>query len=261
VILLPAVDIRDGKAVRLRQGHFDQETVYADDPLEAAMSFVEAGARFLHVIDLDGAREGEPANLDHLRRITREAGVPVQYGGGLRSLVSIRKALAAGAERVVVGTAAYTDADFLQEALATWDPRVLVAVDVRGGKVSVSGWTRATQMRPEELIERLQKQGAKRFVYTNADRDGMLEGVDPDEVRRISEAVRGRFIWSGGIGTLEDLAVLRDMRLVNLAGVVSGKALYEGRFSVVDARAQLESPPSARAQLESPPSRRDLPAI
>ena len=193
MIFLPAVDIRDGKAVRLRQGHFDQETVYADDPLEAAMSFVEAGARFLHVIDLDGAREGEPANLDHLRRITREAGVPVQYGGGLRSLMSIRKALAAGAERVVVGTAAYTDADFLQEALATWDPRVLVAVDVRGGKVSVSGWTRETQMRPEELIERLQKQGAKRFVYTNADRDGMLDGVDPDEVRRISEAVRGRF--------------------------------------------------------------------
>jgi phosphoribosylformimino-5-aminoimidazole carboxamide ribotide isomerase len=246
VIFLPAVDIRDGKAVRLRQGHFDEETVYADDPLEAAMSFVEAGARFLHVIDLDGAREGEPVNLEHLRRITREAGVPVQYGGGLRSLMSIRKALAAGAERVVVGTAAYSDAEFLQEALETWDPRVLVAVDVREGHVSVSGWTRATQMRPEQLIERLQQQGAKRFVYTNADRDGMLEGIDPDEVRRISDAVRGRFIMSGGIGSLDDLRALRDMRLVNLAGVVSGKALYEGRFSVIDARAELESPPSRR---------------
>jgi phosphoribosylformimino-5-aminoimidazole carboxamide ribotide isomerase len=246
VIFLPAVDIRDGKAVRLRQGHFDQETIYADDPLDAAMSFVQAGARFLHVIDLDGAREGEPVNLEHLRRITREAGVPVQYGGGLRSLMSIRKALAAGAERVVVGTAAYTDAEFLQEALETWDPRVLVAVDVRDGHVSVSGWTRATQMRPEELIVRLQQQGAKRFVYTNADRDGMLDGVDPEEVRRISDAVRGRFIMSGGIGSLEDLRMLRDMRLVNLAGVVSGKALYEGRFSVIDARAELESPPSRR---------------
>ena len=252
MIFLPAVDIRDGKAVRLRQGRFDEETVYADDPLEAAMSFVEAGARFLHVIDLDGAREGEPANLDHLQRITREAGVPVQYGGGLRSLVSIRKALASGAERVVVGTAAYSDADFLQEALETWDPRVLVAVDVRGGKVSVSGWTRETQMRPEDLIERLQKQGAKRFVYTNADRDGMLEGVDTDEVRRISDAVRGRFIMSGGIGTLEDLRMLRDMRLVNLAGVVSGKALYEGRFSVIDARAELESPPARRDLADAP---------
>ena len=246
MILLPAVDIRDGRAVRLRQGRFDQETVYADDPLEAARAFVEAGARYLHVVDLDGAREGEPANLDHLKRIARELPVPVQYGGGLRSLMSIRSALSAGAERVVVGTAAYTDAEFLEEALATWDPRVLVAVDVRDGRVSVSGWTRETQMRPEELIERLQQQGASRFVYTNADRDGMLDGTDPDEVRRISAAVRGRFILSGGIGSLADLEMVRDLRLVNLAGVISGKALYEHRFTVEDARAVLEARPAAR---------------
>ena len=243
MILLPAVDIRDGKAVRLRQGHFDQETVYADDPLEAARSFVEAGARYLHVVDLDGAREGEPASLDHLRRITAEAGVPVQYGGGLRSLTAIREALSAGAERVVVGTAAYGDAEFLDEAIATWGPRVLVAVDVRGGRVSVSGWTRETQMRPQDLIDRLQRQGAHRFVYTNADRDGMLDGVDVEEVRRISAAVRGRFIWSGGIGSLDDLRTLRDLRLVNLAGVISGKALYEGRFGVGEGQAELEARP------------------
>jgi phosphoribosylformimino-5-aminoimidazole carboxamide ribotide isomerase len=243
MILLPAVDIRDGKAVRLRQGHFDQETVYADDPLEAARSFVDAGARYLHVVDLDGAREGEPANLDHLRRIAAEARIPVQYGGGLRSLVSIRAALSAGAERVVVGTAAYGDAEFLEEAIATWGPRVLVAVDVRGGHVSVSGWTRETQMRPEDLIDRLQRQGAHRFVYTNADKDGMLEGVDVEEVRRISAAVRGRFIWSGGIGSLDDLRTLRDLRLVNLAGVISGKALYEGRFGVAEGQAELEARP------------------
>jgi phosphoribosylformimino-5-aminoimidazole carboxamide ribotide isomerase len=243
MILLPAVDIRDGKAVRLRQGHFDQETVYADDPLEAARSFVEAGARYLHVVDLDGAREGEPANLDHLRRIAAEAGIPVQYGGGLRSLMSIREALSAGAERVVVGTAAYGDAEFLEEAIATWGPRVLVAVDVRGGHVSVSGWTRETQMRPEDLIDRLQRQGAHRFVYTNADKDGMLEGVDVEEVRRISAAVRGTFIWSGGVGSLDDLRTLRDLRLVNLAGVISGKALYEGRFGVAEGQAELEARP------------------
>ena len=243
MILFPAVDIRDGKAVRLRQGRFDQETVYADDPLEAARSFVEAGARYLHVVDLDGAREGEPANLGHLERIARDAGVPVQYGGGLRSLMSIRKALAAGAERVVVGTAAYGDAEFLDEAINTWGPRVLVAVDVREGHVSVSGWTRATQMRPEDLIERLQRQGAHRFVYTTADKDGMLEGVDADEVRRISAAVRGRFIWSGGIGSVDDLRTLRDLRLVNLAGVISGKALYEGRFGVAEGQSELEARP------------------
>jgi phosphoribosylformimino-5-aminoimidazole carboxamide ribotide isomerase len=243
MILLPAVDIRDGKAVRLRQGHFDQETIYADDPLDAARSFVEAGARFLHVVDLDGAREGEPANLHHLERIAADAGVPVQYGGGLRSLASVRKALSAGAQRVVVGTAAYTDAEFLEEALSTWDPRVLVAVDVRGGKVSVSGWTRETQMLPEDLIRRLQAQGATRFVYTNADRDGMLDGVDLDEVARIAGAVRGRFIWSGGIGSLEDLRALRAARLVNLAGVISGKALYEHRFTVAEGQAELEARP------------------
>ena len=247
MILLPAVDIRDGKAVRLRQGRFDDETVYADDPLEAARSFVDAGARYLHVVDLDGARDGAPANLDHLRRITADLEVPVQYGGGLRSLQSVRAALAAGATRVVVGTAAYTDAEFLQSALETWRQRILVAVDVRGGNVSVSGWTRETQMRPEELIARLQKHGATRFVYTNADRDGMLEGVDIDEVRRISEAVRGRFIMSGGIGSLADLEALRDLRLLNLAGVISGKALYEGRFTVRDGRAALEAKPTAKA--------------
>ncbi|HYI80206.1 MAG TPA: 1-(5-phosphoribosyl)-5-[(5-phosphoribosylamino)methylideneamino]imidazole-4-carboxamide isomerase [Thermoleophilaceae bacterium] len=246
MILLPAVDIRDGKAVRLRQGRFDDETVYADDPLEAARSFVEAGARYLHVVDLDGARDGEPANLHHLERITTELEVPVQYGGGLRSLQSVRGALAAGAARVVIGTAAYGDPEFLQTALETWRQRILVAVDVRDGLVSVSGWTEATQVRPEELIARLQEQGATRFVYTNADKDGMLEGVDLDEVRRISDAVRGRFIWSGGIGSVEDLEQLRDMRLLNLAGVISGKALYEHRFTVADGRAALEAKPAPR---------------
>lgn len=240
MILLPAVDIRDGRAVRLRQGDFAEETVYADDPLEAARSFVEAGARFLHVVDLDGARQGKPANLHHLERIAGDLGVPVQYGGGLRSLVSVRRALAAGAERVVLGTAAYTDADFLEEALRAWDPRVLVAIDVRGGHVSVAGWTKETQMLPGDVIRRMQRSGATRFVYTNVDRDGMLEGPDLEEVRRVSDTIRGRFIYSGGIGSLEDLRALRSLRLLNLAGVISGKALYEGRFGVAEARQALE---------------------
>jgi phosphoribosylformimino-5-aminoimidazole carboxamide ribotide isomerase len=239
MILLPAVDIREGRAVRLEQGQFDRETVYADDPLEAARSFVEAGARLLHVVDLDGAREGEPQNLDQLERITRELGVSVQYGGGLRSLVSIRRALAAGAERVVVGTAAYSDVEFLEQALSTWDPRVLVAVDVRGGHVSVAGWTQATQMLPEEVISRLQRLGVARFVYTNVDRDGTLEGPDLEEVKRMAHAIRGRFLYSGGIASLDDLHAIKGLRLVNLAGVISGKALYEGRFGMAEAQAAL----------------------
>lgn len=240
MILLPAVDIRDGRAVRLQQGDFDRETVYVDDPLEAARSFVQAGARYLHVVDLDGARQGEPTNLHHLERITRELDVPVQYGGGLRSLGSLRSALAAGAQRVVVGTAAYGDVEFLEQALATWDPRILVALDVREGHISVAGWTRATQMLPEEVIGRLQRLGVTRFVYTNVDRDGMLDGPDLEEVERIGHAIRGRFLYSGGIGSLDDLRALKGLRLLNLAGVISGKALYEGRFGVAEGQAALE---------------------
>jgi phosphoribosylformimino-5-aminoimidazole carboxamide ribotide isomerase len=240
MIFLPAIDIRDGKAVRLRQGRFEDETVYADDPLEAARSFVEAGARFLHIVDLDGAREGEPVNLGQLERIARELEVPVQYGGGLRSLRSVRAALAAGAERVVLGTAAYTDRDFLSEALATWHPRVLVAVDARGGHVSVAGWTKETQTLAEEAIRRLQRDGINRFVYTSVDRDGMLKGPDLGEVGRVAQTIRGRFLYSGGIGSLDDLHALKQLRLVNLAGVISGKALYEGRFGVREATELLD---------------------
>ena len=237
MIFLPAVDIQHGRAVRLRQGRFDEETIYADDPLEAARSFVDAGASFLHMVDLDGARTGEPANIRHLERIKSQLHVSIQYGGGLRSMASIGAALAAGADRVVLGTAALRDADFLEQALWTWDPRVLVAVDVRGGRVAVAGWTEeAGDADPAAAVRRLGRMGVSRLIYTNVDRDGMLEGPDLDEVRRIAGAVRGRFLYSGGIGSLEHLRALRDLRLESLAGVISGKALYEGRFGVREAQ-------------------------
>jgi len=239
VILLPAVDIRDGRAVRLQQGDFDRETVYADDPLEAARSFT--GARHLHVVDLDGARQGKPANLHHLERICEELDVEVQYGGGLRDIAAVGAALAAGAARVVVGTAAYADPVFLEEAIASWEGDVIVAVDVRGGKVSVSGWARETGVSPAEVIPWLERHGATRFVYTDVDRDGMLEGPDLDEVRRISDQVgEGRFIYSGGIGAVEHLEALRGLELHNLDGVISGKALYEKRFGVGEALEALD---------------------
>ena len=240
MIFLPAIDIRDGHAVRLEQGRFDKETVYNDDPLEAARSFVEAGARSLHVVDLDGAREGSPQNLKHLKRITDELRIPVQYGGGLRSIVSVREALAAGATRVVLGTAAYNDMEFLDQAVATWGVRIVVAIDVREQHVSVSGWTEKTQMLPETVIQRVQGRGVKQFIYTNADRDGMLNGPDLDEVKRIASVIRGRWIYSGGIASIDDLRALRDLRLLNLAGIISGKALYEGRFTIADAHDVLD---------------------
>jgi phosphoribosylformimino-5-aminoimidazole carboxamide ribotide isomerase len=241
VILYPAIDILDGKAVRLVEGRFEDRTVYHDDPLEAARSWVEAGARFLHVVDLDGARSGEPRSIEHLRRIVRETGVPVQYGGGLRTVQAVREAFRAGAERAIVGTAAFRDIDFLDSVIAAFGPRVLVSVDVRKGLISTAGWTQTTQMPAQDAIRRLGDRGVSSFVYTDVDRDGKLEGPDLDAVRRVAESVRGRFLYSGGIGDLEHLRALASLRQVNLAGVIVGKALYEGRFTIPEGQAALDA--------------------
>jgi phosphoribosylformimino-5-aminoimidazole carboxamide ribotide isomerase len=240
VILYPAIDIMGGKAVRLVEGRFEDATTYHDDPLEAAQSWVDAGARYLHVVDLDGAKEGAPRSIEHLRRIVRRTGVPVQYGGGLRSVDAVRDALRAGAERVIVGTAAFRDVDFLDEILGTFGPRIVVSVDVRGGYISTAGWTKTTELPAEDAIRRLQDRGVASFVYTNADRDGALEGPDSDEVQRVAEAVRGRFLYSGGIGRREDLQTLARLRQVNLSGVIVGKALYEKRFTIAEGQAALD---------------------
>lgn len=240
MILYPAVDIRGGKAVRLARGDFDQQTTYEDDPFDAAKAWVDAGARFLHVIDLDGAKTGKPANLHHIERIAGELGVPVQVGGGLRSLPAVRDALRAGASRVILGTAAFTDVDFLDETIAAFGDRVIVSVDAREGFVTTAGWTQTTQMPASDVIERLRDRGVKQFVYSNVDRDGMLGGVDLEEVKAIASVIRGRFIYSGGVGTLEDLAGIRALRQVNLAGVIVGKALFEKRFTVAEGQAVLD---------------------
>jgi phosphoribosylformimino-5-aminoimidazole carboxamide ribotide isomerase len=239
VILYPAIDIYEGRAVRLVQGRFEDQTVYADDPLEAARSWVQAGARFLHIVDLDGAKAGEPRAIDHLARISAELSVPIQYGGGLRTLPAVREALRAGAERAIVGTAAFRDLDFLDDVVGAYGHRVLVSVDVRGGYISTSGWTQTTQMRAADAIRRLTLRGVRSFVYTNVDRDGGLEGPDLDEVRAVAASVRGRFLYSGGIGTADDLRALARLRQVNLGGVIVGKALYEGRFTVAEGQAAL----------------------
>ncbi|HVW17005.1 MAG TPA: 1-(5-phosphoribosyl)-5-[(5-phosphoribosylamino)methylideneamino]imidazole-4-carboxamide isomerase [Solirubrobacteraceae bacterium] len=241
MILFPAIDILEGRAVRLVKGDFEAKTVYEDDPVAAAKAWVQAGARYLHVVDLDGAKSGSPRNLEHLERIHDAVRVPIQFGGGLRSFGAVRDALRAGAERVILGTAAYNDVDFLDDVLASFRERVMVSVDTRGGCVSTAGWTQTTKATGDDVIERLQNRGVRRFVYTNVDKDGMLEGPDLDEVRRIASVVRGRFLYSGGIGRLEDLAGLAALRQVNLGGVIVGKALYEQRFTIEQAHAALRS--------------------
>jgi phosphoribosylformimino-5-aminoimidazole carboxamide ribotide isomerase len=240
VILYPAIDIMGGSAVRLVKGDFAASTVYDEDPLSAARAWIEAGAERLHVVDLDGARAGAPVNLEHLRRIAGEPGVEVQYGGGLRTLEALGDALAAGAQRAILGTAAFTDPDLLERALAAHGPeRVLVSVDVRAGRVATAGWTQTTQITAAQVVASLHERGVRELVYTDVDRDGMLEGPDLEGVRDVARAVRGRMLYSGGIGSLADLEGLAALGEGSLAGVIVGKALYERRFTVAAARGAL----------------------
>ncbi|HWE32089.1 MAG TPA: 1-(5-phosphoribosyl)-5-[(5-phosphoribosylamino)methylideneamino]imidazole-4-carboxamide isomerase [Solirubrobacteraceae bacterium] len=235
MILLPAIDILDGKAVRLARGAFDQQTIYDQDPLEAARRWVADGARALHVVDLDGARAGAPANLEHVRRIARAVDVPIQLGGGLRSAAAVDEALNAGATRAVLGTAAYTDVDVLDEAIAKHGDRIVVSVDARDGRLATDGWTEQTELPAEAVIERLGDRGVRKFVYSSIERDGMLVGPDLEAAKRVADAVKGSFIYSGGISSLDDLRALASLRQVNLVGVIVGKALYEKRFTVKEA--------------------------
>ena len=246
MILYPAIDILEGKAVRLARGDFEERTVYDADPLDAARRWVQAGARVLHVVDLDGARSGSPVNLDQVERIAREVEVPVQLGGGLRSVAAVREAVRAGVTRVVLGTAAYTDIDFLDDVIAEHGDRVVVSVDARDGRLASAGWLEQTEIPAEQVFERLGRRGVHSFVYSNIDRDGMLSGPDLDEVRRVAGAVRGRFLYSGGVASVADLGALAGLRQVNLAGVIVGKALYEGRFTIAEAQTALAG--SGRAQ-------------
>ena len=240
MILLPAVDILEGKAVRLTRGEFDQRTVYDADPLDAALRWMNEGARELHVVDLDGARSGAPVNVEQIRRIAAAVDIPVQVGGGLRAIDSVRRMVDAGAARVVIGTAAYADVDFLDEAVAELGDRVVVSVDAREGKLAAAGWTEQTDIPLEAVIEQLNARGVRRYVYSSIDRDGMLAGPDLDGARRVAEAVRGSYAYSGGVASLEDLRALVELRQVNLRGAIVGTALYERRFTVAEAQALLD---------------------
>jgi phosphoribosylformimino-5-aminoimidazole carboxamide ribotide isomerase len=239
MILLPAIDILGGQAVRLARGDFDHQTVYDADPVDAARRWVAAGARALHVVDLDGARTGEPVNVEHVRRITEAVGVPVQVGGGLRSIESVRTLVAAGATRIILGTAAYSDIDFLDAAVAELRDRLIVSVDARRGRVAGAGWTEQTDIPATSVLETLGRRGVRRFVYSSIERDGMLGGPDLSEVTEIARTVRGTFAYSGGVSSVEDLAALVGLRQVNLVGVIVGTALYEGRLNVAAGQAAL----------------------
>ena len=239
--LYPAIDVLDGKAVRLVQGDFGRSKEYDADPLDAARRWVEQGARRLHVVDLDGAREGRPVNLGQLARIAAGVGVPVQYGGGLRRVAAVGEALGAGADRVVVGTAAFTDPDALDAMVQCGGERVWVALDVREGVIATAGWLASTETTAPQAAIALAGRGVRGFVYTSVDRDGTLQGPDVEAVQRVLDAAgEAPVVYSGGIGSADDL---RPLASLPLEGVIVGKALYEGRMSVGEGRLALGAAP------------------
>ena len=239
MILYPAIDIRGGKAVRLTEGDFGRETAYHDDPVDAALRFAEAGVKIIHVVDLDGARSGSPVNVKTIRRIAEAVPFPIEVGGGLRDAESIADLLRAGAERVVIGTAAMRDPEFLARMLAAHPERVVVAVDARGGKISLAGWSEPTDVDVADAIADLTARGVERFLFTPIEVDGTLAGPGFEQLERVAAATSASVIYSGGVGTLDDLRRLRAEAAPNVEGVIVGRALYEGRFTVDEALAAL----------------------
>ena len=239
MILYPAIDIRGGAAVRLLQGDYERETTYDADPVDAARRWAEEGAEFLHVVDLDGAKAGEPRNLDAVRRIAAAVDCPIQVGGGLRDAESAAAILDAGAERVVIGTAALRDPEFLAAALEQHGDRVVVSVDARDGKVSLAGWTETSDVDVADAVADLGRRGVARFLCTAIEVDGTMEGPATDELGRIAAATQARVIASGGVGELSHLEALRREAPPNVEGAIVGRALYERRFTVVEGIAAL----------------------
>ena len=202
MILYPAIDIRGGAAVRLLRGDYRRETAYDADPLDAALRWAEGGARYLHVVDLDGARSGRPQNLEAVRAIAEAVSCPIQVGGGIRDTESIATVLDAGAERVVIGTAALRDPSFLADALETDRDRIVVAVDTHRGKVSLAGWTETSDKDAVAAVGELSARGVVRFLFTPIEVDGTLEGPGLSELDPVARATSGAVIYSGGIGAL-----------------------------------------------------------
>jgi phosphoribosylformimino-5-aminoimidazole carboxamide ribotide isomerase len=234
VILYPAIDIRGGQAVRLLQGDYERETAYDADPADAARRWAGEGAEFLHVVDLDGAKAGKPHNLETVGRIVAAVGCPVQLGGGLRDDAALEAAFAAGVERVVLGTAALRDPDFLDRALAEHDAAVVVAIDARGGRVSLSGWTESSEVDAAEAVAELGERGVGRFLFTSIEVDGTMHGPAIDELNRVAASTDSAVIASGGVGNLSDLELLSRVAAPNVEGAIVGRALYERRFSVAE---------------------------
>ncbi|MBP5233942.1 MAG: 1-(5-phosphoribosyl)-5-[(5-phosphoribosylamino)methylideneamino]imidazole-4-carboxamide isomerase [Planctomycetes bacterium] len=234
--IIPAVDIKNGHAVRLFQGRRDQETVYGDRPLDMALRWQDEGATYLHVVDLDGAFDGESANAPHLKEILQNVKIPVEIGGGIRTLEKARRYCEWGAARVIIGTKALEDRPLLESMVAALPGRVNVGVDARDGMVAVKGWTETSGKRAEDFLAELSDMPLGAVIYTDISRDGALQGVNVAAMRRATEVTRVPIIASGGVTSVADIRALAPLPLF---GIISGKALYDGRLSLRDAMAAL----------------------
>ena len=235
MLIIPAIDLKDGRCVRLYQGDMDKETVYYENPLDAARHWVEQGATLLHVVDLNGAVEGHPVHKTEVAAICTALDVSVELGGGLRTIKAIEEALATGIHRVVVGTAAYENRELLRSVCEKWPGKVIVGIDAREGRVALRGWKQDTSMDGVELAKRCEEDGASRIIYTDISRDGTQSGVGIEETRRLARAVKIPVIASGGVATLDDIRRLKEIEGEGVEGVIVGRALYAGAFTLREA--------------------------
>lgn len=235
MIVIPAVDIKGGKCVRLLQGRADAQTVFSDDPAAVALRWEAEGARLIHVIDLDGAFEKIPRNLNLIRKILETVAVPLQVGGGIRSVDIISRYLELGVARVIIGTEAIRNPQLVKDACRRFPGRIVVGIDARDGWAAVEGWTETTTVKAVDLARTFEDQGVVAINFTDIQRDGMQTGPNLEETGRLAQAIRIPVIASGGVATLEDIRNLLPLERLGVAGVITGKALYSGSLNLAEA--------------------------
>lgn len=228
MVIIPAIDIKGGKCVRLKQGRKDEETVYSSEPVAMALHWEAAGAQLLHVVDLDGAWAGEPANLDLIRQLAEAVKIPVEVGGGIRDYASAKRYLETGIERVILGTAAVSNPDLVERCCQDFPGRILLGLDGRKGYLATHGWDQTSSVRVLEAAQRFEGMGLRAFIYTDIQRDGMLTGPNVQAIEELARATQVPLIASGGVARWEDIERLLPLKEVGVEGVIIGKAFYSG---------------------------------
>lgn len=242
MLLIPAIDLKDGKCVRLRQGNMDEETVFSDDPLEIAQRWVDQGAKRLHVVDLNGAFAGQPVNSNAIGRIVDAfPDLPVQVGGGIRDEDTVQAYLDIGVSYVIIGTKAVSAPHFINDLCLEFPGHIIVGLDARDGKVAIDGWSKLSNHDVIDMAQRFERDGVAAIVYTDIGRDGMMKGVNVESTRRLANAISTPVIASGGISSLDDIRALCDVADEGIMGAIIGRALYEGAFDLPQAQTLVDA--------------------